>query len=290
MNTELFQVFIDVYRLQSFAAVAKRRNIAPSSVTRSIAQLEEELGFRLFQRTTRKVAPTEEGEDFYNRILPINEELGKIKDKTTSSRLRITANVAFSYLYLNRIIGKFKKRHPEINLEILISDEYIDLVAERVDIAIRFGKVPDSTFIGSKLFDLEYVLCASPAFIKGKIIQRPHDIQQYDCLGFLISRYNLTWTFKKKGKTTEIQLNPHIKVRGAIPLIEYAKMGLGLTVVPKKMIEKELKSGKLIELLEDYKVTATDFGSAAWVLYPSKEFVPTKVKLFNEFLKRELDT
>lgn len=292
MNTESFQIFIDVYNNESFAEVAKSRNIAPSSITRSIAQLEQELGFRLFQRTTRKVSPTEEGEEFYKRILPINEELGKIKDqisdKMTNATLRVTANVSFSYSFLNNLIPKFKKKYPNINLELIITDEYVDLVSERVDLAIRYGKLVDSSLVGTKLFELDYVLCASAAYLKNKKIKRPEDIRELDCIGLMISRYNLTWKFKKREEITDVVLRPHIKAKGTIPLVEYAKAGLGLTVVPRRMVDRDLKSGKLVSLFEDYEITPTEFGAAAWMLYPSSEFVPTKVKVFAEFLKAQL--
>lgn len=292
MNVELFQAFIDVYRHQSFAEVAKRKNMAPSSITRMIAQLEEELGFRLFQRTTRKVSPTEKGEEFYRRILPIHEELGQLKeqlaDQSAKATLRVTANVSFSHTFLNKILIKFKKKYPHIDLEIVITDDYVDLVKEKIDVAIRFGKLADSSFVGAKLFDLDYVLVASPSYMKGKKITKPSDIKKYDCIGLLISRYNLIWKFRRRDMVDEIPVQPHIKAHGAIPLIEYAKAGLGVTMVARKMVEQDLKARKLVQLLDKYEMSPTDLGAAAWVLYPSKDFVPSKVKLFVDFLRNEI--
>tara|TARA_Y100000768_G_scaffold389021_1_gene390459 strand:+ start:1032 stop:1949 length:918 start_codon:yes stop_codon:yes gene_type:complete len=294
MNLELFQIFIDVYRHQSFVEVAKRNCVASSSITRGIAQLENEFGVRLFHRTTRKVSPTEEGEEFYKRILPILEELSHIKekssDKLTKATLKITSNVSFCHTLLNEVIIKFKKKYPQINVELLLSDQYVDLITERVDLAVRFGKLVDSSFIGSKLFELKYVLCASPSYLKNKSIQKPEDLKNYESLGFLISNYGQSWKFRKKGQVVEIQINPHVKVIGALSLIDFTLSGLGVAVLPKFMIRKELEKKKLIPLLQSYEVTPTEFDSAAWLLYPSREFVPTKVQLFSNFLKDYLKT
>lgn len=292
MNAEYFQTFIEVYRSRSFAEVAKKRNVAPSSITRIISALEGELGFKLFQRTTRRVSVTEKGEEFFKRILPIHEELKDIKEQLTDDQLsgilRITAPSSFSYLFLNDLIIKFQKNYPEVKVELLISDKNLDIIDERIDVAIRFGRLPDSSFIGSKLFDLDYVVCCSPKYLSNRKINAPNKLTNERLISFLLDRYNQAWKFRKGSREIDIEITPALKVTGALAIIDFMKNGAGVGVVPRRLVEKELKSKKLVQLLKSYEVTPTDFGAAAWMLYPSRDYVPLKVKHFVEFISSEI--
>ncbi len=293
MNLESFQIFIEVYLLKSFAEVAKRKNVAPSSVTRIIASLESELGFKLFQRTTRKISTTEKGEEFFRRIQPIYEELKDIKEKLcdeqVSGTLRLTANTTFSNLFLNDVILKFQKKYPEITFEYIISDKNLDLIDDRIDVGIRFGKLPDSSMIGLKLFDLDYVTCCSPAYLGKRRINSPEELKNEKQVSFYLDRYNLIWKFRKGNKVFDINITPKIKVTGALAIIDFLIKGAGIGVIPKKFIENELRKKELIPILKPYKVTPTEFDSAAWIIYPSREYVPLKVQKFVDFLKLEFN-
>ena len=295
MDIESFQTFIDVYQLQSFAEVAKRKNRAPSSITRSIALLEEQLGFRLFTRTTRKVTATEEGEKFFNRISNLLEEFESIKSEIAqghsqpSGILRITTNVSFNQLFLTQLVPEFCRLYPYISLEIKSTDSYIDLIGERIDVAVRFGQLDDSSFLATKLFDLEYIVVASKAYIKEHgFPKRPEDLNKFSCLGLLLNQHHAQWKFRKGQKSINLKIDTKIKATGALPLIDYCEKNCGFSMLPKKMIEKQIKQGRLVQVLKSYQVTPTDFDSAAWLIYPAKEFLPARTRCFIDFIKSRI--
>ena len=292
MNIESFQLFAEVYRNHSFAEVAKQRNVAPSSVTRGVAILEDELGFRLFNRTTRKVTPTEEGEKLYFKVVDWLAEFESFRgdiaglESAVSGTLRITSNVSFNHLFLVDLIPKFRELHPDVDLEIRVTDAMVDLVAERIDVAIRFGKLKDSDFVATKLFDQHYAVVASPEYIKAN--GKPRKLQElvdFDCISLLLSQFHSVWKFKKNGKVEQVKVKPKIKVTGALSLIEYAKKGCGFAMLPKKLVEAELKGGQLVEVFASYESTPTEFGSAAWLVYPSRDMLPARMRAFIDFMK-----
>ena len=294
MNTELFQLFTEVYRNQSFAEVAKSRNVSPSSVTRAIALLEEDLGVRLFHRTTRRVTPTEEGQGLHMRITDWLQDLDSIRGELKgvnakpSGTIRITSNVSFNHLFMIDLIPNFCDLYPEIDLEIRVTDAIVDLVAERIDVAIRFGRLKDSDFVATKLFDQQYVVAASPEYIeahgKPKTVQ---DLNRFDCLTLLVSQFHSVWKFRKRGKVEQIKVQPKIKVTGALSLIELAKRGCGYALLPKSLIGPELKAKELISVFTSYEATPTEFDSAAWLVYPSKEMLPSRTRAFVDFMKAQ---
>lgn len=295
MTIEYFQLFVEVYRARGFAEVAKKRNVAPSSITRSIALLEENLGFRLFHRTTRKVSPTEEGKKLFYRITDWLEDFDSIRTEVQNIRenpsgnLRITTNVSFNQIFLVGLVPQFQSLYPKINLEILITDSVVDMLEERIDIAIRFGKLNDSDFTGVKLFDLEYVLVASPEYLKHK--GTPHRLEnlvRYDCLSFLLNQFHSVWKFERDGKIQSIKINPKIRVTGALSLIEYTKGANGLALLPKALIRKELENGDLIQILKSYRATPTEFGSAAWLVFPARKHLPKRTRVFIDFMRSHI--
>lgn len=292
MNIEALQLFTEVYRAQGFAEVAKARNIAPSSVTRTIALLEDDLGFRLFHRTTRKVTPTEEGEKFFERITGWLSEFESIKAEVAGhvekpgGTLRVTTNVSFNHVFLVDLISKFTSRYPDIRLEVQVTDRTVDMISNRVDVAIRFGKLKDSDFMGVKLFNLEYALVGSPKYFKQcGTPKRLNDLGSHSCLSLLLDQFHSVWKFKKLGKTEAIKIEPKLKVTGALSLVEYAKSGAGIAMIPRKLVEHQLKTGELLQVLKSFEATPTDFGSAAWLVYPSKEYLPARTRLFIDCIK-----
>ena len=172
MNLTHFQVFLDVVRLGSFAAVARQQDTDPSSISRQIAVLEAELGYRLFERTTRRLALTEAGQLTFDRIQAPLEEIGEIRDLARDAvavpqgNLRLSTSIAFGERWLMPRLRAFREAYPKIRLELLLSDETTDLVAEKIDLAIRLGSRPSGPYVASKLLTTRYHLVASPAYLK----------------------------------------------------------------------------------------------------------------------------
>ena len=193
MDISVLQTFIEVMKQGSFAAVARERNIDPSSVSRYISGLETELGVRLFQRTTRKLSPTEAGITYFNHIEPLIEEMQRARDLVTevsgtpTGTLRVTASVSFGLKCIVPLLPEFQTLYPETSVDLLLTDSRLDLLTERIDLAIRLGQLQDSTLILQKLISTRYFVCASPNYLQrcGKLKQ-PEDITQHniDALGY----------------------------------------------------------------------------------------------------------
>lgn len=165
-------VFVEVARHGSFAAAAKDRDIAPSSVSRAVAALEAELGVRLLQRTTRTMALTEAGHLYLNYIEPLIEELARARDAAASTAarprgtLRITASATFGQMRIVPLLREFRSLYPELKIEGLFTDQNLDLVADRIDLAVKLAPAIEGDLIASKLMDIEYRVVASPSYLK----------------------------------------------------------------------------------------------------------------------------
>lgn len=294
MDLSVLQIFVEVMRHGSFAAVARERNIDPSSVSRIIAGLESELGIRLFQRTTRKLSPTEAGMTYFERIEPLIEEMQQAaavaKDISGNPKgtIRITASVSFGLKCIVPLLPEFEAKYPELTVDLLLTDSVVDLFTQRIDVAIRLGQLADSTLIAQQLIKTNYSVCASRDYLQryGQP-QIPQDIEQHNCLLFPLTGFRTRWIFKDKiGKIQEIPVRGNTIISNAIALQQCAISGMGLTLLPHWLINEDIHNGKLVKLFPDYKVTATDFNTAAWLVYPSRAYIPLKVKVFVEELKK----
>lgn len=292
MDIQTLKLFISVFRKRSFIDVANDFNLAPSSVSRSISLLEDNLGIRLFQRTTRKVLPTEEGQNYYQKIIPILEEWEHVNQEMQENHkgpkgiIRVTCPVSFGHIYLTKMIPRFLKKYPDIEVELLMIDSVVDLLQERIDLAIRFGHLKDSSYISSQLTSLEYIACASPGYLKKNLpLKRPQDINNHNCINFVYPHFNVRWRFRKDSKDTDVPIRSRLRVSSAISLIEFAKKGEGVVLLPKLLIHQELKSGKLINIFPKYQVSASEFGSGVYLVYPSKNYLPSKTRAFIDFMK-----
>ena len=295
MDTAILQTFVEVMRHRSFAAVARERNIDPSSVSRAISNLEKELGVRLFQRTTRHLSPTEAGVTYFNRIEPLLEEIQRAKELVTEAQqpqgtLRVTASVSFGIKCIIPFLAEFESIYPDLSIELLLTDYRLDLLTERVDLAIRLGQLQDSTLIAQRLMLTTYSVCTSPKYLQQhEAIEQPEDITQHNCLCFPIPEYKTRWIFRDRQKNiSKIGVHGRTIISNAIGLQQCAIAGMGLALLPHWLVDSEIEKGNLIKVLPDYDVTATDFNTSVWFVYPSRNYVPLKVKVFIEFLKRKL--
>lgn len=298
MDISVLQMFVEVVRQSSFAAVARDRNIDPSSVSRAIASLESELGIRLFQRTTRQLSLTEAGMAYFERVEPLVEEMERAitiaKDISGQPKgtLRVTASVSFGLKCIVPLLPQFTAMYPELTVDLLLTDTVVDLFAERIDVAVRLGKLMDSTLIAQQLMRTRYKVCASPQYLQqwGKP-QTPSDVEQHNCVLFPLTGFRTRWIFRdREGNTKEISVCGRTIISNAIALQQCAVTGMGLTLLPHWLIDEDICAGKLVSLFPDYEVTATDFNTAAWLVYPSRAYVPLKVRVFADKLNSHLAT
>ena len=294
MDIAVLKIFIAVMRQGSFAAVARERNIDPASVSRAIAGLEKELGVRLFHRTTRKLSPTEAGIIYFDRIEPLMAEMQQAIELISESdrpkgTLRVTASVSFGLECIVPLLAEFEAMYPDLNLDLLLTDARLDLVKERIDLAIRLGPLEDSALIVQKLMSTKYSVCASPDYLKQVELNRPQDITRHNCLLFPFAGFRTRWIFRSdRQETFTVPVSGRTIISNAIGLKNCAIAGMGLALLPNWLIDRDLEDGRLVKVLPGYDVTATDFDTSAWLVYPSRKYVPLKVKVFIDFLKQHL--
>jgi DNA-binding transcriptional LysR family regulator len=294
MDLSVLQIFVEVMRLGSFAAAARDRNIDPSSISRAIAGLEEELGVRLFQRTTRQLSPTEAGIAYFERVESLVEEMQQAINVVADisgrpkGTLRVTASVSFGLKCIVPLLPNFDTMYPELTVDLLLTDSVVDLFAERIDVAVRLGTLADSTLIAQQLMRTQYLVCASPDYLKrwGQP-QTPSQVEQHNCLLFPLAGFRSKWIFRDaKGEISETSVNGRTIISSAIGLQQSAIAGMGLALLPNWLINEDLRVGTLVNIFPDYEVTATDFNTAAWLVYPSRAYIPLKVRVFIDFLKQ----
>lgn len=296
MDIHTLKLFMEVMEKRSFAEVARSRNIDPSSVSRAIAKLESELGIKLLQRSTRRLQPTEAGAIYYGRVAPIISEIEIAAQMATdvgrnpTGTLRITASSVFCEKQIVPLLPEFTQRYPTLRMEIILTDAYLDLIEERIDVAVRLGTLEDSSYMVRKLRPMEFYICASPHYLeKYGEPHKPAHIEEHDCLLFPRQGHNLNWLFKNKtGKVIEISVNGKYLLTNSLAIQQCALAGMGLTLLPDWLVNEEIRLGNLVRLFPDYEVTATDYQSSIWLLYPSRDYIPQKTKILIDYLVEKL--
>lgn len=297
MELALLQTFADVARRGSFAAVAREEGVDPSSVSRRVAALEEALGVTLFERTTRRLSLTEAGRIYLDRVGPIIEGLAEAADTARdavtepSGLLRVTTSVAFGERWLTPRLARFRALFPKVQIELILSDAQIDIAAEGIDVALRLGSSVEGTFIVSKLFDVRYRAVAAPGYLErmGRPA-RPADLQDHDGIFFALPRFGPRWRFRTApgSKMIEVHPRPTLAVSNALAIRRAAREGLGVALLADWTAEDDLERGKLIDLFPAYEASATDFDAAVWTAYPSRHYMPARLRAFLDYLRGEL--
>jgi len=291
MDIETLQIFVEVMRRGSFAAVARERRVAPSSVSRAVAGLERELGVRLFQRSTRRLSPTEAGVTWFERVEPIVVELEQARLATVEAArtprgvLRFTAPHTFAQVAIVPLLPAFSARHPELSFELLLTDTKLDLVADRVDVAVRLGRLADSSLVARRLAAMTYAVCASPGYLEARgVPARPASLSEHECLRYPVPGQPPRWRFRQGADEVEVPIQGRFTLSNGVAIRDLAVAGVGVAMLPRWNVARELASGALVEVLTGWEATASAFDLAAWILYPSREYLPLKVRVFVDYL------
>ncbi|MGH6649027.1 LysR family transcriptional regulator [Aquabacterium sp.] len=293
MDTHTLQLFVDVVKLGSFAAVARQQNLDPSSVSRSVGALEDELKLRLLQRSTRQVSLTEAGALYFERIQPLLEEMRQAgqaaADFSSQPRgtLRVTASNAFGLKRVVPLLPPFRESYPELVVDLMLTDTIVDMLAERMDLAIRLGTLPDSNLVAQPLVRTHYLVCASPGYLQkhGRPTQ-PAQVSDHDCLLFPLPGFRSRWLFRdQQGMVSEVAVSGRALISNGLGLQHCASAGMGLALLADWQVATDLESGALVNLFPDLEVTATTFDTGAWFVYPSRSYVPLKLRVFMDFVR-----
>jgi len=285
-----------VYRTGSFAEVAHEQNQAPSSISRAINALESLLQTRLFQRTTRSLTPTQAGESYYAKIVPLIEEIDLTHEnlrnarQKPSGRLRVTASASYGQIMIAPTLGSFCAEYPEIELDLILSDRRADLINDQIDVAIRHGHLADSNLIARKLMSARYHLVASPAYLERYgTPKHPEELGTHKLVTFSYDNFRTDWSFSHNHEQHSIKITPTLTATNAVAIRQCARDGVGMALLADWTIREDLQSGKLVPVLNQWHASGSSNDTSIWLLYPSNRFIPAKTKAFTQFLVNTLN-
>lgn len=298
MDLDALKTVVLVARHGSFAAVARLVDQDPSSISRIVSGVEARLGLRLFQRTTRRLSVTEEGSVYLSQVAPLLEEFDRAREEaarnrsTPSGLLRLTASVAFGQECIVPLLPAYRERFPEITLELTLSDSNLDLIDSGIDLAIRLAPAPEGDLISSRLMRTAYRVVAAPDYIKRVGLPlEPGALETLDCLRTTLPDYRTRWLFRdrKSGEQEEVSVTGSLLISNPLALRQAARDGLGPALLADWMIDEDLRSRRLIDLFPAHEMTATSFDTGAYALYPSRAYLPMKVRVTIDFLRRRIN-
>jgi len=285
------EVFRRVAEANSFSAVARETSMSQSTVSKHIASLEERLGTKLLNRSTRSLSLTEAGTEYYHycvRILNDFQEaeasIGKGRIKPTGT-LRLSSTLPFGKKFIIPMLGDFMKEYPEIEIDYLMEDRYVDLVKEGIDVAIRVGPLADSSLVARKIGICTRVVVASPEYLmKHGFPKIPEDLKSHECLLYSLPKSQNEWFFSSAQFGDEsVHIRGRFKASSNDAITEAALAGLGIATTCKWLVQEHIKKGRLTILLKNYELTPYDVNA----VYPERRYVPEKVKRLIDHLKEK---
>jgi DNA-binding transcriptional LysR family regulator len=285
------RAFAKVVELGSFSEAGRQLRLSRSAVSKYVADLESDLAVQLINRTTRRASPTESGQSYFERVLAILADLDAADrsvahlQSTPRGLLRVNAPMSFGTIKLGPVIADFMALHPELQIQLVLSDEQVDPMQEGLDVTLRIAELESSSLIARKINRIERVLCASPEYLdRHGIPAHPNDLRHHNCLTYGYLSTGNQW--KLSGVDGDHWIAPKwtLCANNAEVLRDAAARGCGIAVVPVFVAEKELRNGALRTILTDYHPPALSL----YALYPPTRHLAVKVRLFIDFLIRQI--
>ena len=273
----------------SLAATARELNLTPPAVSRRLSQLEERLGVRLLNRTTRRISLTSEGEVYFGNALRILSDIEEMERLVSSSRaapkglLRVNAPLGFGRSYIGPAIPAFSQRYPDVEVQLHLTDRPIGLPDEAIDVSIRFGELPDSRLIAKKIAANRRLLVASPAYLRAAGTPAyPHDLVQHQCI---VLRQNETaygnWRLSRGKQTETVKVHGKLSTNDGEVALNWALEGHGILMRAEWDVAKYLRSGRLLQVLSDFDTPPADI----YAVYLERLNLSAKVACFVDHLR-----
>lgn len=285
----LLQAFAEAAKTGSFARAARELGLSASAVTKSVRRLEEQVNLRLFHRTTRRVALTQEGEALYQhcrRVLDDLAELALLAAGTASvpsGVLRLNVPVTYGKKVILPTLAQLAERYEDFRFEVQLSDRFVDVIGSGVDAVVRVGEIADRRLVARAVGEQRIGVYASPEYLRRRGRPRhPADIARHDCVAFqmLTTRRVRPWAFQVKGRRFSVQPTPARMVDDGEGLVSAACAGLGLIHVPDLMAEHAVRAGLLEEVLATYRLRAEPIS----VVFPTQRHMPMRLRVFIDAL------
>ena len=289
-NFPTIPLFVAVVESGSYSRAAEKLNITKSAVSKRISQLEDELGIRLIQRTTRHISLTEAGERYYEYVSQalsfaqqgvdaVSELQGEPRGK-----LKITAPMSFGVRHIAPFLTEFLQRYPHIELDLQFEDRMVDLVAEGYDLAIRIGHLSDSNLIAKRLVTCHSILCASPDYLAAHPVpSEPEHLNQHNCIKYSYFRGGNEWTFCKNQQEFKVLPKGNMSVNNSEAIRRVLLSGLGIGQLPTFIVGKDVQEKRLVPIMSPYALPV----HAVYAVYPERKHLPQKVSLFIAFLSEK---
>lgn len=282
------RVFARVVELESFSEVARRMGITPATVSKHVASLEATLRARLINRTTRRLYVTDAGHRLYGHCIRVLNELDQAESELAEIRgepagpLRVTAPLLFAVAKISPNLPRFLQRHPRVTLDLDLSVEKVDLLQERIDVAVRIAESIDPGFVAFKLAPYKRVFCASPEYLETRgIPTTPEDIVHHNCLISRGATLNATWPIATKGSISNVRVSGSLIANNGHVVRDAALAGIGVIMSAHWIVADDLASGRLVEVLPDHAPT----NRAVYAVLPRQGALTPKVRAYVDFLR-----
>ncbi|MBA3675910.1 MAG: LysR family transcriptional regulator [Sphingosinicella sp.] len=285
LSLRLIETFVEAARLGSFSAAGRALGLSAGSVSQNVKNLEDALGVRLFERTTRQVRLTREGERYRSRCAPALEalaeaaELARAERESLAGTLRITSTTAFGRDEVLPVIAAFQRAHPELLVELRLSDNFVDLVADGFDLAVRAGVLPENEYISRLLVPVTPLLVASSAYLaQAGTLTSLDDLAKHRLIGMRSNPSAQLFALEIAGPDGVVrrEFEPAFVVNDPAGLLQAARLGMGIAQVGSNLARGPVARGDLVHLLPETAVRSRGL----YAVYPSRRFVPRKVSLF----------
>lgn len=281
-------VFVRVVEEESFSAAARVLGLSKSAVSKQVAALEDRLGARLLNRTTRRLSLTDAGVAFYDRaqriVADAEEAEAAVSQLSATPRgvLRVNAPVSFGVQHLGPVLPEFMDAHPDLSVELTLNDRFVDLVEEGFDVAVRIGRLPDSSLIARRLAPLRRVVVASPAYVAAHgAPQQPEDLRDHACLLYAYLLRGDAWALRgPEGRAVEVRVDGRLRANNGDVLRAALLGGMGVAYMPSFLVGNDLAEGRLVRLLPEWQ----DDSAGIYAVHPHARLVPPKVRAFVDFL------
>lgn len=291
---DAMRVFVAVVDAGSFVGAAERLQISKAVVSRLVAELEEYLGVRLLHRTTRKLSLTPEGDTFVGRcrsvLLELQEAEDDVSHRSAQARglLRINVPVSYGLSHLSTLWPGFMQKHPEVILDVTLSDRVVDLVEEGFDLAVRIGKLESSSLVSRRLSETRMILCASPEYLRQYSAPTvPEDLSRHRILAYSLLSSGDHWFFKSAKDAKQqvsVRISPVMRTNNGDTCRAAALQNQGVVLQPDFLIGEDIRAGRLVEIMPEWH--AGELG--IYAIYPSRRYLSAKVRLLIDYLAEHL--
>lgn len=287
----LDRTFVQIVKCGSMSAAARELDTSVTSIARQLIRLETSLGVRLLNRTTRSQSLTEPGKVYYERLVELLEQFDEMKRDVSSFQMKVSGRLK---VHLRTSIGlqvvvpalpSFLHDNPDVKLDLTLTDERHDLVAEGIDVAMWLGNLQDSSLIARRLSPSRRVICASPDYLaRCGHPREPADLAAHNCLLFLARHYLNRWRLTRDEHMVEVPVSGNLETDNGAVLRSSALNGLGIVMLQRSMVQEDLDANRLVQVMPEYEVSPTEFDTALYVVYPSSQRLSPKTRAFIDFL------